>query len=72
VTGLAEFLTGKLGPTGKAGWVQVIFGEIYRRFGVAEYKNVRRNQYEAVLNFHEDWRISAGGEPQPPQTDMGI
>lgn len=74
VKALAEFLTSKVGPTDKAGRVhyQTIFAEIYRRFGASDYKTIRREQYDTVLNFLEDWRISSGGEPQPRQTDMGL
>ena len=37
---------------------QSIFAELYRRFGVSSYKNIRAGQYEAVLQFLEDWRQS--------------
>lgn len=72
VKALAEFLTGQLGPTDKAGRVhyQSIFAELYRRFGTSDYKNIRREQYEVVLNFLEDWRQSAGGKPEPRQTSL--
>lgn len=39
---------------------QSIFAELYRRFGVSSYKNIRLEQYEKVLKFLEDWRRSAG------------
>jgi hypothetical protein len=35
---------------------QAVYTELYRRFGVSSYKQVRRNQFEAVLNFLEEWR----------------
>lgn len=33
-----------------------VYTELYRRFGVSTYKGIRRNQFEAVLNFLEEWR----------------
>jgi hypothetical protein len=36
---------------------QGIFAELYRRFGVSSYKLVRRDHYEAVLAFLDEWRI---------------
>jgi P22_AR N-terminal domain/ORF6C domain len=43
---------------------QGIFAELYRRFGVSSYKNIRLSQYEQVLRFLEDWRttVSEGGQ----------
>lgn len=38
---------------------QGIFAELYRRFGVSSYKLVRRDQYEAVLAFLDEWRVSS-------------
>lgn len=35
---------------------QGIFSELYRRFGVSSYKNIRLEHYERVLRFLEDWR----------------
>jgi hypothetical protein len=37
---------------------QGIFAELYRRFGVSSYKNIRIERYESVLAFLEDWRQS--------------
>ncbi len=37
---------------------QGIFAELYRRFGVSSYKNVRIERYQEVLTFLEDWRQS--------------
>jgi hypothetical protein len=34
---------------------QSIFSELYRRFGVSSYKNIRLDRYEKVLSFLEDW-----------------
>ncbi len=39
---------------------QGIFAELYRRFGVSSYKNIRIEQYEKVLQFLEDWRTAQG------------
>jgi hypothetical protein len=58
VKALAELLTGK--DAGKNHY-QGIFGELYRRYGVASYKTIRVEQYTAVLVFLEDWRKSIGG-----------
>jgi hypothetical protein len=35
---------------------QAVYTELYRRFGVSSYKQVRRNQFEDVLSFLEEWR----------------
>ena len=35
-----------------------VFSELYRRFGVSSYKNIRQNQYQAVLDFLDDWQES--------------
>ena len=59
VKALAELLTGK---DSSKNHYQGIFGELYRRFGVTSYKTIRIEQYEAVLEFLEDWRKSTGGE----------
>jgi hypothetical protein len=34
---------------------QAIFAELHRRFGVTSYKNIRLDDYEAVLEFLETW-----------------
>ncbi len=34
---------------------QGIFSELYRRFGVSSYKNIRLDRYEQVLSFLSDW-----------------
>ncbi|NWJ99035.1 MAG: ORF6C domain-containing protein [Chloroflexi bacterium] len=51
---------------------QAVFEEIYRRFGATGYKSIRRDQYQPVLDFLEEWRLSAGGIPQPKQTTMPL
>ena len=37
---------------------QGVFGELYRRFRVSTYKNIRQEQYSAVLAFLEEWEGS--------------
>lgn len=34
---------------------QAIFSELYRRFRVSGYKNIRQSQYHAVLDFLDEW-----------------
>lgn len=59
VKALAEALTSK----DKAkNHYQGIFGELYRRFGVASYKLIRQEQYVTVLAFLDGWAAAAGGE----------
>jgi hypothetical protein len=74
VKALTEFLTSKLGPTDKAGRVhyQSIFAELYRRCGVADYHLIQQQDYAAVLDFLDDWRVSSGGQPQPRQTSLEL
>ena len=59
VKSLAELMTSK--TSGKNHY-QGIFAELYRRFGVSSYKNIRMEQYSQVLQFLEDWRQSVVGE----------
>ncbi len=42
---------------------QGVFGELYRRFRVSTYKNIRQEQYASVLAFLEEWE--RGIEPTP-------
>jgi hypothetical protein len=44
------------------GHYQTVFSELYRRFGVASYKLIRREQYAAVLGFLEEWRKTTVSE----------
>lgn len=60
VKALAEFLTGK---DRAKNHYQGIFGELYRRFGVASYKLIRVEQYDPVLAFLESWRAAGSAEP---------
>ena len=41
---------------------QAVFGELYRRFGVSSYKNIRADQFPAVLAWLEDWRQRSAGD----------
>jgi ORF6C domain len=50
---LAELITSK-DPS--KNHYQGIFAELYRRFGVSSYKNIRLDHYEKVLQFLEEWR----------------
>lgn len=52
VKALAELMTTK---DHSKNHYQGIFSELYRRFGVSSYKNIRLDRYEQVLSFLEDW-----------------
>jgi hypothetical protein len=58
VKALAELLTERHGKNQYQG----IYSELHRRFGVTGYKFIRREQFDAVLKFLEDWRRAAGGQ----------
>lgn len=53
VKSLAEYLKSK---DASKNHFQSIFTEIYRRFGVSSYKNIRADQFAPVMKFLEDWR----------------
>lgn len=38
---------------------QAIFSELHRRFRVTSYKNIRQSQYQAVLDFLDEWLAAA-------------
>jgi len=38
---------------------QAIFGELHRRFRASSYKNIRQSQYQAVLDFLDEWAKAA-------------
>ena len=40
---------------------QAVFGELYRRFGVSSYKNIRADRLPDVLAWLEDWRRRVAG-----------
>ena len=41
---------------------QGIFSEIHRRFGVSSYKNVRQDDFHAVMDFLDEWTAAASGD----------
>lgn len=41
---------------------QAVFGELYRRFGVSSYRNIRADQLPAVLAWLEEWRRRVVGD----------
>jgi TolA-binding protein len=53
VKALADYLKSK---DASKNHYQAAFSEIYRRFGVSSYKNIRADQFADVLKFLEDWR----------------
>jgi ORF6C domain len=55
VEALAELMTEK--EPGKNHY-RGIFSELYRRFGVSSYKNIRVEQYARVLEILENWRVA--------------
>jgi hypothetical protein len=59
VKALAELMTTK---EGNKNHYQGIFSELYRRFGVSSYKNIRLDHYEQVLRFLENWRQTLSKE----------
>jgi len=44
---------------------QAVFGELYRRFGVSSYKNIRADRLPDVLAWLEDWRRRVAGDAVP-------
>ena len=61
---------------GQNNYYQSVFSELYHRFGVSSHKNIRQDQYQAVLDFLDDWQESvaergsgneASGFQQPAQ-----
>lgn len=56
VSSAVKGLAGLLGEKDGKSHYQEVFSELYRRFGLSSYKLVRREQYEAVLQFLEEWR----------------
>lgn len=53
VKALAEFLTNQ---DKSKNHYQGVYQELYRRFGVSSYKNIRADQFTAVVKFLEDLR----------------
>ena len=64
VKGLALLMTGQDGKN----HFQGVWSEIYRRWGVPDYKHLRQGQFEAVLSFLEEWRqaFRRAGDTTPP------
>jgi hypothetical protein len=52
VKALADILT----KPGAGSAYQAVFAELYRRFGVTSYHNIKLDDYNDVLLFLEDWR----------------
>jgi hypothetical protein len=67
VKALAELMSEKVPSKNH---YQGIFSELYRRFGVSSYKNIRLEHYERVLQFLEDWRKSTEGT-NPGESPQG-
>ena len=61
VKALAQLMTRELG---EKNYYQSVFSELYRRFGVSSYKNIRQDQYQAVLAFLDDWQKSVMGRDE--------
>jgi hypothetical protein len=55
VKALAELLT----RPGAGSAYQAVFAELYRRFGVSSYRNIKLDDFEAVLAFLDEWRERA-------------
>jgi septal ring factor EnvC (AmiA/AmiB activator) len=62
VKALAQLLTQK-DPS--KNHYQSIFGELYRRFRTSSYKNVRKDQYQDVMKFLDEW-LQAATSSSPP------
>jgi hypothetical protein len=62
VRALAELLTSQ-GPN--ENHYQGVFAELYRRFGVNGYRQIRLSQYEQVLEFLESWRNQVDNTSTP-------
>jgi hypothetical protein len=68
VKALAEYLT-KLDPQKRTAY-GAIFAELYRRYGVSDYKHIHRSDFEHVMEFLNDWREAAGAGRLPNQLTM--
>jgi hypothetical protein len=38
-----------------------VYGELYRRFGIASYKELPANQFDAAMDFLNDWHARLTG-----------
>ncbi len=43
-------------------YFQAVYGEMYRRFGVSSYKNIKASDYAQVMQFLDGWRERELGE----------
>lgn len=59
VKALAEYLTTQ---DKSKNHYQGVYQELYRRFGVSSYKNIRADQFTAVMKFLEDWKLKGTGK----------
>jgi hypothetical protein len=62
VKNLAEFLTGQDNSRSRNHY-QSVYRTLYQQFGVSSYERIRIGQFEAVMEFLEDWR-KAGLQPK--------
>ncbi|HFQ93127.1 MAG TPA: hypothetical protein ENK32_03890 [Anaerolineae bacterium] len=61
VKALAMFLTAQ---DNSKNHFQSIYNELYRRFRVTSYKTIRQEQYQAVLDFLDEWAAKLGDTKQ--------
>ena len=47
-----------------------IFAELYRRFGVSEYRHIQIGQFDSVMGFLNEVREAAGAGRLPDQLSM--
>jgi hypothetical protein len=40
-----------------------VYGQLYARFGITSYKNLRREKYEQALAWLQEWYSEITGEP---------
>lgn len=64
VKALAELLTEQ--DRQKKNYHQSIFGELYRRFGITNYKILPIDNFEEAIQFLEDWRMAVQKSQLPP------
>lgn len=69
VKALGEYMASK--EPGKNPY-QSIFSELYRRFRVTEYHNIRQEDYLTVLAFLDEWHKAAGGGGISIQDTMNL
>lgn len=69
VKALAELLTEQ--DPQKKNYHQSIFGELYRRFGITNYKILPIDNFEEAIQFLEDWRKATQKKQLPPAGEEG-